>query len=144
MGTSGRLLGAFLKLSGTLSGRLPEPRRANFGGLWCGIGLDGGEKGAQEEHPRNLDNIDSFLSSRLSWRWPGKPVEVYRVPLMPFLRFLGLSGTLWGLPGGYRGLRQGYIYWPSAHPATVPGLWIRALRHASWGLFGALSGASGG
>ena len=31
------------------------------------------------------------------------------VPLKPFWRFLGLSGTLWGLPGGYRGLCQGYL-----------------------------------
>ena len=101
-----------------------------------------GEKGAQKEHPRNLNNIDSFLSSRLSWRWPGKPVGVYWVPLMPFLRFLGLSGTLWGLPGGYRGLRQGYIYWPSAHPATVPGLWARGLLSIRWDLVVGPSGAS--
>ena len=61
-------------------------------------------------------------------------MEVYWVPLKPFLRFLGLSGTLWGLPGGYRGLRQGYIYWPSAHPATVPGLWVRGILNMRWDL----------
>ena len=33
------------------------------------------------------------------------------------------------------------IEWPSAHPATVPGLWVSGLVDACRGLFGGLSGA---
>ena len=31
-------------------------------------------------------------------------------------------------------IMKAFIYWPSAHPATVPGLWVRALLSVSWDL----------
>ena len=34
------------------------------------------------------------------------------------------------------------IYWPSAHPATVPGWWVRGLLSVRWDLVVGLSGAS--
>ena len=34
------------------------------------------------------------------------------------------------------------IYWPSAHPATVPGWWVRGLLSVRWDLVVGISGAS--
>ena len=38
---------------------------------------------------------------------------------------------------------QKISYWPSAHPATVPGWWVRGLLSVRWDLVVGLSGAFG-
>ena len=43
-----------------------------------------------------------------------------------------------------RGNRGIVYYWPSAHPAGPPGLWVRGLLDACWGLLGSFWGASWG
>ena len=41
-----------------------------------------------------------------------------------------------------KGVARYTIYWPSAHPATVPEVWVRGLMDIGWDLAVGLSGAS--
>ena len=63
---------------------------------------------------------------------PSGPVEL---SLGPMEGVAGLVGSLWMASGSRLG--------PSAHPATVPGLWLRGLLSVRWDLVVRLSGASG-
>ena len=53
----------------------------------------------------------------------------------------GPVGPSWGLMEGLAGHRESRLG-PSAHPATVPGLWLRGLLSVRWDLVVSLSGAS--
>ena len=44
-----------------------------------------------------------------SWGHLGRLGAILGLPVRQFWRSLGLSGTFWRLPGGYRGLCQGYL-----------------------------------
>ena len=66
--------------------------------------------------------------------WPAGPPRL-RQPAR-------LSASSWQQASGGH-LRSFSIYWPSAHPATVPGWWVRGLMDVGCDLVVGLSGASG-
>ena len=47
------------------------------------------------------------------------------------------------IPSKIAVLMSNSIYWPSAHPATVPALWVRGLLSVRWDRVVGLSAASG-
>ena len=57
---------------------------------------------------------------------------------------LGRLGVSWVVSRDLRNVRGARVIteWPSAHPAIVPGLWVRGLLSVRWDLVVGLSGAS--
>ena len=92
--------------------------------------------------PRSLESLPPFL--------PSPPRRPSSPPVLLILRSSSL--LVLSIPSRGRRSENGQIcqtstgnvciYWPSAPPSAVPGLWVRSLLSARWDLVVGLSGAS--
>ena len=141
LGASWALLGpscALLDHLGCLGGILGPSWRPSWGYLghsWGHLGRLGGILAVLDG-----GHLEAILSGKTDGRGgrrfgPRPHWELFRKQLKPF-RNLARRAPLGQATGG------GGSSWPSAHPATVPGLWVRGLLYVRWGLVGGLSGAS--